>query len=63
MGNKDEKTFLDLFSSATKELDDNTLNNVEENNDNDSNQTNEPLTFDNIFDNSNETESKKANVI
>ena len=59
MGNKDEKTFLDLFSSATKELDDNTLNNVEENNDNDSNQTNEPLTFDNIFDNSNETETKE----
>ena len=60
MGNKDEKTFLDLFSSATKELDDNTLNNVEEeNNDNDLNQTNEPLTFDNIFDNLNETETKE----
>ena len=59
MGNKDEKTFLDLFSSATKELDDNTLNNVEETNDNDSNQTNEPLTFDNIFENSNETETKE----
>lgn len=63
MGNKDEKTFLDLFSSATNELDDNSLNNEDKDiNNEELNQTKEPLTFDNIFDNITSNDSKDKNI-
>lgn len=63
MGNKDEKTFLDLFSSATNELDDNSLNNEDKDiNSEELNQTKEPITFDNIFDNITPNDSKDKNI-